>query len=256
MKKTLINFAHLLEIMDILREKCPWDKKQTMLTLRNNTIEECFELSDALIDENMEHIKEELGDLLLHIVFYSKIASEEGAFDIEDVAKALTDKLIYRHPHVFGDIKADSASEVAKNWEELKTKKSKGGVLDGVPRGMPALPKALRIGQKAASAGFDWQQKEDVWDKVKEEIAEVEFELRSGNKDRMEDEIGDLYFALTNAARLYNIDPEAALERTNKKFIHRFEYIEQKAKEKGLPLQEMTLDEMERYWNEAKEGVN
>lgn len=238
--------------MDILREKCPWDKKQTMLTLRNNTIEECFELSDAILDENMDHIREELGDLLLHIVFYCRIASEKGAFDIEDVASTLTEKLIYRHPHVFGEVTAETPAEVSKNWEALKTKKSKGGVLDGVPRGMPALPKALRIGQKAAAAGFDWQQKQDVWGKVREEFAEVEAELIAQNEENLEAEIGDLLFAVTNAARLYNIDPEAALERTNKKFISRFEYIEAKAAEKSLPLGELSLQQMNEYWEQAK----
>lgn len=247
MKKKLDNFEHLLEIMDILREKCPWDHKQTMLTLRTNTIEECFELADALLDEDMPSIREELGDLLLHIVFYAKIASETGAFEFDDIAATISDKLIYRHPHVFGDVQAATPEDVSRNWEALKLKKSQGGVLDGVPRGMPALPKAFRIGQKAASAGFDWQKREQVWDKVKEEIAEVEAEI--GNPSvALEEEFGDLFFALTNAARLYNIDPEAALERTNKKFIRRFEYIEAHTDS----LAETSTERMEQLWNEAK----
>ncbi|MEG1464744.1 MAG: nucleoside triphosphate pyrophosphohydrolase [Mucinivorans sp.] len=260
MDKSLKNFQQLLEIMDKLRQECPWDREQTMLSLRNNTIEECFELTEAILKEQMPAIKEELGDLLLHIVFYAKIADEKGAFDLEDVAKGLNDKLIYRHPHVFGDVVAEDTKKVMQNWEALKAKKKhEGGVLGGVPRGMPALPKAFRIGQKAASAGFDWAKKEDVWDKVKEEITEVEQEMRSETKKNdknhaaLESEFGDLFFALTNAARLYGVDPEAALERTNQKFTHRFEYIEHCAKEKNVSLQQMTLQEMDQCWNQAKE---
>lgn len=239
--------------MEQLRTDCPWDREQTMLSLRNNTIEECFELTDALLGEDMNAIKEELGDLLLHIVFYAKMADEQGAFSFDQIAQSLNDKLIYRHPHVFGDTQADDAKQVMQNWEALKQKKKKeGGVMSGVPRGMPALPKALRIGAKAASAGFDWEQREDVWAKVKEEVAEFETELRAGNTQKAEEELGDVYFALTNAARLYNIDPEAALERTNQKFLKRFAHIEQRLNEKGLSLQEASLEEMEGYWNEAK----
>ncbi|MEG1414889.1 MAG: nucleoside triphosphate pyrophosphohydrolase [Mucinivorans sp.] len=259
MKRKLENFEHLLDIMDQLRQECPWDRQQTMLSLRNNTIEECFELTEALLKEDMNAIKEELGDLLLHIVFYAKIANEQGAFSLEDVAKGLNDKLIYRHPHVFGDVVAPDTKKVMENWEALKIKKkTEGGVLSGVPRGMPALPKAFRIGQKAASAGFDWSKKEDVWGKVKEEIAEVEHEMRGeqttsqANHVTLEAEFGDLFFALTNAARLYGVDPEAALERTNQKFTRRFGYIEHCAKEKNVSLQAMTLQEMDRCWNESK----
>lgn len=224
-----------------------------MLSLRNNTIEECFELTDALLGDNMDAIKEELGDLLLHIVFYAKMAEEQGAFSFDDIAQTLNDKLVYRHPHVFGDTQAHDAKKVMQNWEALKQQKKKeGGVMSGVPRGMPALPKALRIGQKAASAGFDWKQREEVWAKVKEEIGEVEEELRAGNTEKATEEFGDLYFALTNAARLYNIDPEAALERTNRKFLTRFAHIERRLQEKGISLPEASLEEMDGYWNEAK----
>lgn len=253
MKKNLNNFTELLQIMDRLRKECPWDREQTMLSLRNNTIEECFELTEAILTEDMAQIKEELGDLLLHIVFYAKIADEEGAFDLDDIAKTLNDKLIYRHPHVFGTTEANDTKQVTQNWEALKLKKkSSGGTLSGVPRGMPALPKAFRIGQKAASAGFDWKKREDVWAKVKEEIAEVEQEIEKNDHERLTEEFGDLFFALTNAARLYKIDPEAALERTNQKFTRRFEHIEERAKEQKLTLREMTLEQMDVLWEEAK----
>lgn len=253
MKKNLNNFTELLQIMDRLRKECPWDREQTMLSLRNNTIEECFELTEAILTEDMAQIKEELGDLLLHIVFYAKIADEKGAFDLDDIAKTLNDKLIYRHPHVFGTTEANDTKQVTQNWEALKLKKkSSGGTLSGVPRGMPALPKAFRIGQKAASAGFDWKKREDVWAKVKEEIAEVEQEIEKNDHERLTEEFGDLFFALTNAARLYKIDPEAALERTNQKFTRRFEHIEERAKEQKLTLREMTLEQMDVLWEEAK----
>lgn len=253
MKKNLNNFTELLQIMDRLRKECPWDREQTMLSLRNNTIEECFELTEAILTEDMAQIKEELGDLLLHIVFYAKIADEKGAFDLDDIAKTLNDKLIYRHPHVFGTTEANDTKQVTQNWEALKLKKkSSGGTLSGVPRGMPALPKAFRIGQKAASAGFDWKKREDVWAKVKEEIAEVEQEIEKNDHERLTEEFGDLFFALTNAARLYKIDPEAALERTNQKFTRRFEHIEERAKEQKLTLREMTLEQMDVLWDEAK----
>ena len=258
-QKKLETAARLLEVMDTLREKCPWDREQTFESLRSNTIEECFELTDAIADGNMEGIREELGDVLLHIVFYSKMGEELGKFDFADVCNCLCDKLIYRHPHVYGEVKADNAEEVIHNWEMLKLlekakkeRKAAGGVLSGVPRSLPAMVKALRIGQKAASAGFDWEQREDVWSKVKEEIAEVESEICAGNTAGIEEEIGDLFFALINASRLYGIDPETALERTNKKFMARFSHIEQGAAAMGKSLGEMTLDEMEKLWQEAK----
>ena len=214
----------LLKIMDELREKCPWDRKQTFETLRGNTIEETYELADAILDRNMEGIREELGDLMLHIVFYSKLGAEAGAFDYADVVDGLCDKLIYRHPHVYGDIHADTPDDVKRNWEALKLRKKnrRSGTLGGVPVSLPAMVKALRIGEKAAGAGFDWERREDVWAKVREETAEVETEMRRGDHEAMEGEFGDLFFALVNACRLYGVDPEAALERTNRKFIRRF----------------------------------
>ena len=250
--------TRLLDVMDKLRKECPWDREQTFDTLRNNTIEETYELADAITDKNMEGIKEELGDLLLHIVFYSKLADEEGAFDYTDVANAVCDKLIYRHPHVYGDIHADTPEAVKQNWEALKLRKKnrKSGTLGGVPVSLPSMVKAFRIGEKAAATGFDWEQKEDVWAKVKEELMEVDAELRAEDKEHLTDEMGDLFFALVNACRLYGIDPEAALERTNKKFIRRFNHLEKRAEEKGVSLHDMTLSEMDSYWNEAKELEN
>lgn len=235
-----------------MREKCPWDREQTFESLRNNTIEETYELVDAIADGNMEGIKEELGDLLLHVVFYSKLGEEEGKFDFADVADAECDKLIYRHPHVYSDIHADTPAEVMQNWEELKLRKKKrqGGILGGVPRSLPAMVKAFRVGEKAASSGFDWEQKEDVWAKVKEEIAEIEVEMAAGNRERTIDEIGDLFFALINMCRLYGIDPELALEKTNKKFISRFQHMETEAGEKLFS--EMTAEEMDQLWRNAK----
>lgn len=252
--KRLEATARLLEVMNRLRSECPWDREQTFDSLRSNTIEETFELADAISDHNMEGIKEELGDLLLHVVFYSKLGEEQGAFDFGEVANALCDKLIYRHPHVYGEIHADTPDEVKANWEALKLRKKnrKSGTLGGVPRSLPAMVKAYRMGEKAAGSGFDWQKKEDVWDKVKEEIGEVEIEMKTGRKEALESEFGDLFFALINASRLYGIDPEAALDRTNKKFIRRFNYMEQQAEAKGHTLQEMTLDQMEALWQEAK----
>ena len=246
----------LLKIMDELREKCPWDRKQTFETLRGNTIEETYELADAILDRNMEGIREELGDLMLHIVFYSKLGAEAGAFDYADVANALCDKLVYRHPHVYGDIHANTPDQVKENWEALKLRKKnrKSGTLGGVPRSLPALVKAFRVGEKAAATGFDWQKREDVWDKVKEETAEVEAEMRSGDKANLEAEFGDLFFALVNAARLYGVDPESALERTNKKFIRRFNYMEEQAAAQGNSLHDLSLGEMEALWQEAKKG--
>ena len=255
MDKKIEALRRVLEVMDELREKCPWDREQTFESLRNNTIEETYELTDAILDKDMPNIKKELGDLLLHVVFYAKLGEEEGAFDIGDVANSLCDKLIYRHPHVFGDIHANTPEEVSHNWEQLKLreKNRKKGVLSGVPRGLPAMVKAFRIGQKAASAGFDWNQRQDVWAKVKEEVNELNDEIENLDHDRMEEEFGDLFFALINAARLYKVDPEAALDRCNKKFISRFEHIERRAEEQGTTLEKMTLEEMDALWDEAKE---
>lgn len=252
--KRLKATARLLEVMNTLRRECPWDREQTFDSLRSNTIEETYELADAITDHNMEGIKEELGDLLLHVVFYSKLGEEEGAFDFGDVADALCDKLIYRHPHVYGDIHANTPSEVIENWEALKLRKKnrRSGTLGGVPRSLPAMVKAYRMGEKAAGAGFDWEQKEDVWDKVREELGEVEAEMKSGSKTDLEGEFGDLLFALVNACRLYGVDPESALERTNKKFIQRFNYMEERAAAKGHTLHEMSLGAMEELWQEAK----
>lgn len=254
MDKKLQATARLLEVMDTLRRECPWDREQTFDSLRNNTIEETYELVDAITDHNLDGIKEELGDLLLHVVFYSKLGDEEGAFDYADVANGVCDKLIYRHPHVYGDIHADTPEEVKSNWEALKLRKKrrKSGTLGGVPRSLPAMVKAFRVGEKAASVGFDWEQKEDVWAKVREEMAEVEVELQHDDKELLAGEIGDLFFALINACRLYGIDPEAALDRTNKKFIRRFNSIEQYAEQQGKMLRDMTLDEMEAVWQQAK----
>ena len=253
--KRLKATARLLEVMNTLRRECPWDREQTFDSLRSNTIEETYELADAITDHNMEGIKEELGDLLLHVVFYSKLGEEEGAFDFGDVADALCDKLIYRHPHVYGDIHANTPDQVKENWEALKLRKKnrRSGTLGGVPRSLPAMVKAYRMGEKAAGAGFDWEQKEDVWDKVREELGEVEAEMKSGSKTDLEGEFGDLLFALVNACRLYGVDPESALERTNKKFIQRFNYMEEHAAAKGYTLHEMSLDAMEELWQEAKQ---
>ena len=244
----------LLEVMDTLREQCPWDREQTFESLRNNTIEETYELVDAITDHNLDGIKEELGDLLLHVVFYSKLGQEEGAFDYADVANGVCDKLIYRHPHVYGDIHADTPEEVKHNWEALKLRKKnrKSGTLGGVPRSLPALVKAFRIGEKAASVGFDWEKKEDVWAKVREECAEIDVEIADKNHDLLEGEFGDLLFALVNACRLYGVDPEAALERTNKKFIQRFSGMEEEAAQSGRTLGELSLDEMEDLWQAQK----
>ena len=252
--KRLKATARLLEVMNTLRRECPWDREQTFDSLRSNTIEETYELADAITDHNMEGIKEELGDLLLHVVFYSKLGEEEGAFDFGDVADALCDKLIYRHPHVYGDSHANTPDQVKENWEALKLRKKnrRSGTLGGVPRSLPAMVKAYRMGEKAAGAGFDWEQKEDVWDKVREELGEVEAEMKSGSKTDLEGEFGDLLFALVNACRLYGVDPESALERTNKKFIQRFNYMEERAAAKGHTLHEMSLGAMEELWQEAK----
>ena len=255
MEKKLAAMARVLEVMDTLREQCPWDREQTFASLRNNTIEECFELTDAITDGDMDGIKEELGDVLLHIVFYSKMADEQSKFDIADVCNALCDKLIYRHPHIYGDVLATTPEAVKQNWEALKLKKKArrgGGLLAGVPRSLPAMVKAFRIGEKAASVGFDWEQKEDVWNKVREEVLEIDAEIAANDHDKLEGEIGDLFFALINACRLYGIDPENALERTNKKFISRFNHVESCLTEQGQTFSEATLDQMESYWQQAK----
>lgn len=254
MDRKLTAFQRLLDIMDELREKCPWDREQTFDSLRNNTIEETFELVDAIADKNMDDIKKELGDLLLHVVFYAKMGDEQGAFDIADVADSLCDKLVYRHPHVFGEVQVENSGQVSQNWEALKQneKDRKGGVLSGVPRSMPPLVKAYRIQEKVANVGFDWEKKEDVWAKVKEEIAEVDAEIVAGDQDAMESEFGDLLFALINAARLYGVNPEAALERSNKKFTCRFNHVEARCLEQGKKIKGTSPEEMDRYWNEAK----
>lgn len=253
-EEKLESFGRFLDVLDTLREKCPWDAKQTNESLRPNTIEEVYELCDALISDDTPNIRKELGDVLLHVAFYSKIASEKGEFDIADVCDSLTDKLIFRHPHIYGEVKADNAEQVLRNWEEIKLKEKGGNktVLSGVPKALPALIKADRIQEKAANVGFDWDEKEQVWDKVKEEIEEVEAEIKSGNKEDLEKEFGDLLFSVVNAARLYGVNPENALERTNRKFISRFNHLEQRAKELGRNLKDMTLEEMDAIWDEAK----
>lgn len=253
MEEKLKAFQRLLEIMDELREKCPWDKEQTLESLRNLTIEETYELADAIMDHDLEEVKKELGDLMLHIVFYSKIGAEEGSFDVADVLNGVCEKLIFRHPHVFGDKKVKDAGEVLENWEELKMKEGNRSVLAGVPISLPAMIKAHRIQDKVRAVGFDWDQKEQVWDKVNEEINEVKYELMNGqDKTKTEAEIGDLLFSIINAARLYDVEPETALERTNRKFILRFKYLEKRALELGKSLKEMSLNEMEAIWQEAK----
>jgi XTP/dITP diphosphohydrolase len=241
--------------MDELREKCPWDRKQTNESLRANTIEETYELCDALLRNDCTDVKKELGDLLLHIIFYVKIASEQGTFDLKDVCDALCEKLIYRHPHVFGNTHADTSKKVEQNWEQLKISEKGGNrkALDGVPAALPSMIKAQRIQEKARNVGFDWEQREQVWDKVEEELAELKHEVDRMDEKRKEAEFGDFLFSMINAARLYDINPDNALERTNQKFISRFNYLEAKAREKGLSLKEMTLAEMDAIWNEAKQ---
>lgn len=245
-------FERLLDIMDELREQCPWDNKQTFESLRHLTIEETYELGDAILDNDLQEIKKELGDLLLHIVFYAKIGSEQNTFDIGDVANEICEKLINRHPHIYGDTKVDGADQVIKNWESIKLKEGKNSVLEGVPKSLPALVKAFRIQEKAAGVGFEWDNAKDVLDKVKEEITEFNQEVEDQNHDKMEDEFGDVIFSLINYARYLKINPESALERTNKKFIKRFKYIEESAKNEGKVINELTLDQMEAFWNKAK----
>lgn len=265
-------FGRVLDVLDTLRVKCPWDAKQTNESLRPNTIEEVYELCEALINEDNAEIRKELGDVLLHVLFYAKIGEEKGAFDVVTVCDALASKLIYRHPHIYGQVEAEDAHQVELNWEQLKLKEKGGNrsVLAGVPSALPALNKAYRIQEKAANSGFDWEEASDVWDKVKEEIGEFSTEAEkvrmlrhkpdvtseeiAAASDRMESEMGDVFFSLVNAARLYGVIPENALEKTNKKFIARFNHIEKRAKESGRKLNELTLDEMEEYWQEAKEN--
>jgi XTP/dITP diphosphohydrolase len=239
--------------MDELREKCPWDREQTFESIRNNTIEETYELADAILQKNKTEIKKELGDLLLHIVFYSKMGSEDGSFDIKDVANAICDKLIFRHPHVFGTVDVNNNSEtVKKNWEELKIKEGNKSVLGGVPQSLPALIKANRIQEKARAVGFDWDKRTQVWEKVEEELNELKVEIEKMDKEKTTAEFGDLFFSLVNAARLYDVDPETALELTNLKFIRRFNFLESKTLKQGRKLKNMTLDEMNAIWEEAK----
>ena len=245
-------FERLLDIMDDLREKCPWDKKQTLESLRHLTIEETYELGDAILDHDLPEIKKELGDLLLHIVFYAKIGSETNAFDIADVANSICDKLIDRHPHIYGDVVVENEEQVKQNWEKLKLKEGRTSVLEGVPKSLPALVKASRIQDKVKAVGFDWEETHQVWEKVQEEIAELQVEIAANNQDKIEAEFGDVLFSMINYARFLNINPEDALERTNKKFIHRFQYLESKAAELGKSLSDMTLAEMDVFWEEAK----
>lgn len=265
-------FGRVLDVLDTLRVKCTWDAKQTNESLRPNTIEEVYELCEALINEDNAEIRKELGDVLLHVLFYAKIGEEKGVFDVVTVCDALASKLIYRHPHIYGQVEAEDAHQVELNWEQLKLKEKGGNrsVLAGVPSALPALNKAYRIQEKAANSGFDWEEASDVWDKVKEEIGEFSTEAEkvrmlrhkpdvtpeeiAAASDRMESEMGDVFFSLVNAARLYGVIPENALEKTNKKFIARFNHIEKRAKESGRKLNELTLDEMEEYWQEAKEN--
>ncbi len=247
-------FGRLLDVMDELREKCPWDHKQTNESLRPNTIEETFELCDALMKEDNKEICKELGDVLLHVVFYAKIGQETGEFDIADVCNKLCDKLIFRHPHVYGDTVAKTAGEVVEAWEKIKQREKDGNktVLSGVPNALPSLIKAYRIQDKARNVGFDWENREDVWKKVHEEVDELRVELEKDDEENSTNEFGDFLFSLINAARLYHINPDNALERTNRKFITRFNYVEQKAKEQGRRIQDLTLEEMDAFWNEAK----
>ena len=252
MDKRLEAFQRLLNIMDDLRAQCPWDKKQTMQSLRHLTIEETYELGDAILDNDLQEVKKELGDLLLHIVFYAKIGSETGDFDIADVANGVCDKLIIRHPHIYGDVKVDDEEDVKRNWEKIKLKEGNKSVLGGVPKSLPALVKASRIQDKAAGVGFDWDNIDDVFAKVKEEIEELHTEVKAQKHTAIEAEFGDVLFSLINYARFLKVNPEDALERTNKKFIARFQYLEHKAAESGKSLRDMTLAEMEAYWQEAK----
>jgi len=251
-KDQLKAFDRLLTVMDELREQCPWDKKQTLKSLRHLTIEETYELGDAILDNDLQEVKKELGDLLLHIVFYAKIGSETNDFDIADVANSICEKLINRHPHIYGDVKVKDEAEVKQNWEKLKLKEGKTSVLEGVPKSLPALVKASRIQEKVAGVGFDWEESHQVWEKVEEELQEFKDEVKNGNQEKIEQEFGDVLFSLVNYARFLKISPENALETTNKKFTKRFQYLESKAKILNKPLSEMTLAEMDVFWEEAK----
>ncbi|QTD37462.1 nucleoside triphosphate pyrophosphohydrolase [Polaribacter batillariae] len=252
-KQQLAAFNRLLDIMDELREQCPWDKKQTLESLRHLTIEETYELADAILNNDLPEIKKELGDLLLHIVFYAKIGSEKKAFDIADVANSISDKLVSRHPHIYGDVKVENEEDVKRNWEQLKLKEGKDSVLEGVPKSLPAVVKASRIQEKVAGVGFDWEKPEQVWEKVQEELSELNEEIKSGNKKNIEKEFGDVLFSMINYARFIGVNPENALEKTNKKFTNRFQYLEQTAKKEGKNLSEMSLTEMDAYWEKSKE---
>ncbi|RZN82116.1 MAG: nucleoside triphosphate pyrophosphohydrolase [Winogradskyella sp.] len=245
-------FERLLTIMDELREQCPWDKKQTMESLRHLTIEEVYELGDAILDNDLDEVKKELGDVLLHIVFYSKIGSETKDFDIADVCHSICDKLVDRHPHIYGDVEVNDEEDVKRNWEQLKLKEGKNSVLEGVPKSLPSMVKANRIQDKVAGVGFDWEKPEQVFEKVEEELAELKTEIKAGNTDRIESEFGDVLFSMVNYARFLRVNPENALERTNKKFMKRFQYLEEKSKELQKPLKDMTLSEMDVFWEEAK----
>jgi XTP/dITP diphosphohydrolase len=252
-KEQLIAFNRLLDIMDELREKCPWDKKQTLESLRHLTIEETYELADAILENDLQEVKKELGDVLLHIVFYAKIGSEQNAFDIGDVANSISDKLIHRHPHIYGDVVVESEEDVKRNWEQLKLKEGKSSVLEGVPKNLPAVVKASRIQEKVAGVGFDWEKPEQVWEKVQEELSELNEEIKKDNKEDIEKEFGDVLFSMINYARFIGVNPENALEKTNKKFINRFQYLEKKAKKEGKELADMSLTEMDVYWEKSKE---
>ena len=252
-KEQLAAFSRLLDIMEELREKCPWDKKQTLESLRHLTIEETYELADAILENDLQEVKKELGDVLLHIVFYAKIGSEQNAFDIGDVANSISDKLIHRHPHIYGNVKVDSVEDVKRNWEQLKLKEGKESVLEGVPKSLPAVVKASRIQEKVAGVGFDWEKPEQVWEKVQEELSELNEEIKAGNKENIEKEFGDVLFSMINYARFIGVNPENALEKTNKKFINRFQYLEKAAKKEGKQLADMSLTEMDVYWEKSKE---
>lgn len=245
-------FRKLLDIMDDLREKCPWDREQTMESLRHLTIEETYELGDAILQNDLQEVKKELGDLALHIVFYAKIGKEKGAFDITDVLNGICDKLIVRHPHIYGDVKADTPDQVKQNWEQIKLKEGRKSVLEGVPKGLPSLVKAQRIQDKAAGVGFDWDQAEQVWEKVQEELSELRAEVQNGNAAKIQEEMGDVFFALVNYARFLGVNPEDALERTNMKFIRRFSFMENVISAEGKNMKDMSLEELDVYWNRSK----
>ena len=251
-KQQLAAFNRLLDIMDDLREKCPWDKKQTLESLRHLTIEETYELADAILENDLNEIKNELGDVLLHLVFYAKIGSEKKAFDIGDVANAISEKLISRHPHIYGDVVVRDENEVKENWEKLKLKEGKKSVLEGVPKSLPAMVKANRIQDKVSGVGFDWEDPYQVWNKVQEELSELNEEIKKGSNNSIESEFGDVLFSLINFARFIGVNPENALEKTNKKFINRFQYLEKAVKKEGKKLSEMTLSEMDVYWEQSK----